>query len=219
MSLPGVSIRGLPRQGSAGSLDEADGKRLAIRALTVQGGLKLSDEGKHEKWGCPEKCNLRGVFGDEVVETMQRDMDLHDHPRPLTDHEREVVREAAAPVLRDIAAGGAIGLDIREEARADRGDQIVCAWASTADGVTGVDIWVSLGSSVTERVVELAEQLQEWEVEALWAAGRSATWPECPEHPDSHPLEPVAEGGDGAVWRCPRSGDVICAIGALGTRG
>ena len=164
-------------------------------------------------------AHLRGVFGDEVVETMQRDMDLHDHPRPLTDHEREVVREAAEPVLRDIAAGGAIGLELREEARADRGDQIVCAWASTADGVTGVDIWVSLGNSVAERVAELAEQLQEWEVEALWAAGRSATWPECPEHPDSHPLEPVVEGGGGAVWRCPRSGDVICAIGALGTRG
>lgn len=31
-------------------------KRLVIRALTAQGCLKLSDEGKHEKWGCPEKC-------------------------------------------------------------------------------------------------------------------------------------------------------------------
>jgi hypothetical protein len=31
-------------------------KRLVIRASTVQGCLKLSDEGKHEKGGCPEKC-------------------------------------------------------------------------------------------------------------------------------------------------------------------
>jgi len=161
---------------------------------------------------------LRGVFGDEVVETMQRDLELSEHPRPLTDHEREVVREAAAPVLRDIAASGAIGLDLREEARADRGDEIVYAWMSGADGITGVDIWVSLGSSAAARVAELAEQLQEWEVEELAAAGRSATWPECPEHPDSHPLEPVVEGGNGAVWRCPRSGDVLCAIGALGSR-
>lgn len=160
---------------------------------------------------------LRGVLGDEVVETMQRDMALSEHPRPLTDQEREVVREAAAPVLRDIAASGAIGLDLREEARADRGDEIVCAWLSGADGITGVDISVSLGSSATERVAELAEQLQEWEVEALWAAGRSATWPECPEHPNSHPLEPAV--ADGPVWRCPRSGDVICAIGALRSHG
>ena len=162
---------------------------------------------------------LRGVFGDEVVERIQRDMALSEHPRPLTDHEREAIRGAAGPVLRDIAASGAIGLDLREEARADRGDGIVCAWASAADGITGVDIWVALESSVAERVAELAEQLQEWEVEELPAVGRSASWPECPEHPNSHPLEPVVAGEDGAVWRCPRSGDVICAIGALGRRG
>jgi hypothetical protein len=163
---------------------------------------------------------LRGVFGDAVVETMRRDMALHEDPRPLTDREREVLREAAAPVLRDIAASGAIGLDLREEARADRGDEIVYAWMSGPDGITGVDIWVAVGSSAAERVAGLAEQLQEWEVEELCSAGRSATWPECPEHPNSHPLEPVVEEeGSGAVWRCPRSGDVICAIGALGTHG
>jgi predicted RNA binding protein YcfA (HicA-like mRNA interferase family) len=31
-------------------------KRLVIRALTVHGCLRLSDEGKHEKWRCPERC-------------------------------------------------------------------------------------------------------------------------------------------------------------------
>lgn len=31
-------------------------KRLVIRALLAQGCLKLSDEGKHEKRGCPQKC-------------------------------------------------------------------------------------------------------------------------------------------------------------------
>ncbi len=45
--------------------------------------------------------------------------------------------------------------------------------------------------------------------------GRSATWPECPQHPNSHPLEPVAADQHTAVWRCPRSGAVICAIGDL----
>jgi hypothetical protein len=56
MSVPGVSIRRSATTGFSGSLYEADGKRLVIRALTAQGCLKLSDEGKHEKWGCPEKC-------------------------------------------------------------------------------------------------------------------------------------------------------------------
>jgi hypothetical protein len=31
-------------------------KRLVIRALTRQSCIKLSDEGIHEKWGCPEAC-------------------------------------------------------------------------------------------------------------------------------------------------------------------
>lgn len=100
--------------GEPGHGDDSDTSRP-----TSGGGWWTNDAEK-----AAHLAHLRGVFGDEVVETMQRDMDLHDHPRPLTDHEREVVREAATPVLRDIAASGAIGLDIREEARADRGDQL-----------------------------------------------------------------------------------------------
>jgi hypothetical protein len=163
-------------------------------------------------------AQLREMFGDEAVESIQRNMALQKHPRPLTDHEREVLRETSAPVLRDMAASGAIVADIREEAHADRGDETVCAWVSGADGITGVGIWVSLEGSAAERVAELAGQLQEWEIDELWAAGRSAIWPECSEHPDSHPLEPAVDRENGASWRCPWSGDVICAIGALDSR-
>jgi hypothetical protein len=113
-----------------------------------------------------------------------------------------------------MAASGAIVLDIREEAREDRG-AAVCAWVTRADGVSGMGIWVQRDGSPAERVAALAEQLQEFEVEELCAAGRSATWPECPQHPNSHPLEPVAADQHTAVWRCPRSGAVICAIGDL----
>ena len=31
-------------------------KRLVIRALGRRGCVKLSDEGIHEKWGCPPTC-------------------------------------------------------------------------------------------------------------------------------------------------------------------
>jgi hypothetical protein len=31
-------------------------KRLEVRALTRHGCSKLSDEGIHEEWGCPEGC-------------------------------------------------------------------------------------------------------------------------------------------------------------------
>jgi hypothetical protein len=60
--------------------------------------------------------------------------------------------------------------------------------------------------------------IQEWEIEELAAAGRSATWPECCDHPNSHPLQPRLDDENTAVWRCPRSGRVISAIGAFGSR-
>ncbi len=66
------------------------------------------------------------------------------------------------------------------------------------------------------RLADLAEHVQDWEVEALAAAGRPATWPECPDHPRSHPLEPGADSAERAVWRCPRSRRAVCAIGGLG---
>jgi len=54
----------------------------------------------------------------------------------------------------------------------------------------------------------------EWAVEALWHAGRAATWPGCPQRPDSHPLMAAARGGR-AVWICPRAGDLVSDVGRL----
>ena len=144
------------------------------------------------------------------------------HPRPLTDSEREVVRNAIAPLLRDLEVSGAIVPEVRYESRWDSGRdgrEGVHAWI-TAGGIGGWGVWTQTEeTSFAEQVCWLADQLQEWEVEELWRAGRSATWPECPEHPNSHPLQPDVEGKDSAVWRCPRSGQIICPIGALGRHG
>lgn len=136
-------------------------------------------------------------------------------PRPLTDGERTRLREALAPALRDIEASGAIRPVIREETCDSVAADFVSVMAWSADG-TGMGVHVPTEPTAAERVARLAEQLQEWEIEELAAAGRPATWPECPEHPDSHPLEPIAAGGTRAVWRCPRSGQVISQVGALG---
>ena len=59
----------------------------------------------------------------------------------------------------------------------------------------------------------LADWVQEWAVEALWSLGRSATWPQCPHHPDSHPLAPVERAGR-AVWVCPKLDVEVWEIGA-----
>ena len=75
---------------------------------------------------------LRAMLGAEAFERMQRMRELHRHPRPLTGQEREVVRQAAAPLLRDLAAGGLAPPHIRDEAHEDRADQAVCAWIQGA---------------------------------------------------------------------------------------
>lgn len=65
---------------------------------------------------------------------------LREGPR-LSDGDREAIRQALQPVLRDMRASGAIVLDYREEH------------------------WFELQGSPAEQVVQLAERLQEWEIE------------------------------------------------------
>lgn len=158
---------------------------------------------------------LRERFGDEMVDRMQRARARREQPRPLTESERTRLRETLAPVLRDIKTTGAILPAIAEEAYADVDDEFVTVMASGADG-TGMGVFIPTEPTVAERVARLAEQIQEWEIEELAAAARPATWPECPDHPNSHPLEPTTADGTRAVWRYPRSGRVISQVGALG---
>lgn len=82
-------------------------------------------------------------------------------------------------------------------------------------GGSGRGIFVMTHLAVAEQVASVADQVQEWAVEDLWGRGLSTSWPGCPEHPGSHPLEAVVRA-DRAVWVCPRSGAVVAAVGALG---
>jgi hypothetical protein len=65
-----------------------------------------------------------------------------------------------------------------------------------------------------DRLVHVADQVQEVVLEELWQLGLPATWPECPEHPASHPLTPVLTSA-GPSWQCPKSRNTIAMIGEL----
>jgi hypothetical protein len=158
-------------------------------------------------------------IGPEAAEATRRSQQLARNPRPLTDAERVVLRATVEPVLHDLRSCGAIVPDVIEEAHDDTGPDRVAAWIQppgTGDtrGVGSQGIYVQVDISVPERLANLADQIQEWEVEELSAAGRPATWPECPQHPNTHPLAPDVRG-DRAAWLCPRTGQVIAAIGGL----
>jgi hypothetical protein len=114
-------------------------------------------------------------------------------------------------ILADLRATDAIVPSLRVDDWAGPGAESAMAW--WPDG-SGVGIGVRLDATPAEQAVELADVLQDAEVEELNRLGRPATWPECPDHPDSHPLQPVDRGGQ-AVWVCPAADRTIFAIGSV----
>jgi hypothetical protein len=159
---------------------------------------------------------IANEVGGEAAEAARRSMELRRNPRPLTDAVRNQLHDNLAPVLNDIRATGAIVPEIREEEHKDLGQDMVSAWLQGPDGVTGMGLRVNMALPTADRLADIADQFQEWEVEELAAAGRPATWPECPEHPKSHPLSPQVRDG-AAVWSCPRNGHVEYPIGGMTT--
>jgi hypothetical protein len=134
--------------------------------------------------------------------------------RPLAADESARLHSVLDPVLHDVRVSGAIVPDVRDEAHEDLGGGVVSAWLGNRAGTGGMGIRVLVGLPLAEQVAGLAEQVQEWEVEELAAVGLPATWPQCPDHPNSHPLAPEARDGQ-ALWACPRTGRRIAAIGGV----
>jgi hypothetical protein len=120
--------------------------------------------------------------------------------------------KAIAPLLRDISATGALLPDIQDSSWDDDPDVISATIGKSGISYQGIRIQLSLPDA--ERLADLAGQVQEWEVEALWHAGRNSSWPECPIHRNRHPLS--ADMRDcRPSWYCPVTGAAISEIGAL----
>jgi hypothetical protein len=117
-----------------------------------------------------------------------------------------------APVLHDLRSAGAL-LPRIGDTDVEPGGDLVGVWFHAPDG-SGQVVSVARGRPLCEQVAQAADQIQEWAVEALWRAGRSALWPECAAHPGSHPLAAEVRGGS-AVWVCPQTNAVVAVIGQL----
>ncbi|EPH44496.1 hypothetical protein ABT390_15370 [Streptomyces aurantiacus] len=126
----------------------------------------------------------------------------------------EELATALTVVLRDLRATCAVQPNVREELDFDEAPLVMLY---EADG-SGVGVSVPEGAAPAEQVAELAEQVKDWAVEALASQLLPATWPECPDHPASHPLAAEVVGGT-AVWSCPRSRRVVAPVGALAEPG
>lgn len=119
--------------------------------------------------------------------------------------------EAAQPVLRDLAATSAVHLRVDPPTFPSAGQQ---AFLLTNIFGHAMQVQVPVGILLPERIVTVADQVQEWTVESLCEQGLPATWPECPTHPNSHPLRPAVRSGR-AVWECPRSSSFVSDIGGM----
>jgi hypothetical protein len=122
--------------------------------------------------------------------------------------------EAIDVVLADIRATGTAEPEVEDNDWVNDADQ-ASATIRWPDG-TGTGISVMVDWPLSERIALLADKFQEDIVGELNSLGRSAVWPECPDHPNSHPLKPQDLDGT-AMWLCPRTERPIASIGSLGS--
>jgi len=121
--------------------------------------------------------------------------------------------EALGPVLRDLESTSP---DLRAVVRDGSWPGIDGQLTGTISGPGrfGQGVFVMAGEPVPEQIAAVADQVQEWAVEELCSIGQPTNWPQCPEHPHTHPLTPVVRGGE-AVWMCPKTELVVGEIGGL----
>ena len=112
-------------------------------------------------------------------------------------------------VLHDLRAQCAVRPRVEEADEYDEWGLLLYA----PDG-SGQGLIPSVEGTAAERLVHLADQAQDWAVEALWSEGVAAVWPGCPAHPGTHPLTARVAAGT-AMWVCPKSGAALARIGML----
>ncbi|WP_286929706.1 MULTISPECIES: hypothetical protein [Aeromicrobium] len=124
----------------------------------------------------------------------------------------DILSEAMAPVLRDLARSGLTPPRIDEsDWSGDPDHPSAMMWAP--DG-TGRGISVQRSAPEPERLASAADQVQEWAIESILWGTAPTNWPQCPRHPAHHPL--LASTSDtSAVWVCPTDRAVIGVIGSL----
>ena len=124
--------------------------------------------------------------------------------------------EALTPVLRDLENSGSVIPDVRDS-QWSTFEGLVTAMLYSRDG-SAQGVSAMIGESLPERIASVTDQVQDWAVEELGSIGGPTNWPQCPQHPDSHPLSAVVREGR-AVWNCPKTGHVVSGIGQLPTPG
>lgn len=132
------------------------------------------------------EAHLSDDFADlsELVEVLRRDLDGPDAVLPTL------------TITRQAALAGHAGI------------------ALTSPGASPQVVLINIDASAGQQLVALANGVQDWEVEELARLGRSAVWPQCAVHPNTHPLNVELIAGQ-ARWLCPKSPSYSWRVGDL----
>ena len=124
-----------------------------------------------------------------------------------------VLAEALAPVLHDLAATGLTLPRFADDEGWSSLPELATAMLWASDG-SGTGVRVLRSAPWPARVVEVADQVQEWAIENVLWGGAETSWPPCPRHPRTHPLAAAVVAGR-AAWTCPADDGVVAEIGGL----
>ncbi|AEV82798.1 hypothetical protein ACWT_1779 [Actinoplanes sp. SE50] len=122
------------------------------------------------------------------------------------------------PILRDLRVASPMRVTVAETTGRGSGGAAASGqpefWLRVAGASGLVGHVPHPADPLYQRVATAADQLHDWLLECLPELGLPAVWPECPEHPATHPLT-VGIADDVPVWKCPRTGTVHAELGAL----
>ncbi|BCW34048.1 hypothetical protein StoSoilA2_01040 [Arthrobacter sp. StoSoilA2] len=116
-------------------------------------------------------------------------------------------------VLRDVVSSGFEPPRIQDVDWYDD-PRVLSVMIYSARDSTGRGISVLAELSRAGQLASVADQIQEWVIEENRAT--CSNWPQCPQHPNNHPLTPRVVSDQG-VWTCPASNRPVAAIGELFT--
>jgi hypothetical protein len=178
--------------------------------LVLRHGDPRNAELEAEWW-----AHIRGRYGDQAADRLQRSAALSRDPRPLSHEEAAILWDAVAPLLRDMDATGQARPDIRADAHDDSGEDAVCGWIQEPGSTCGQGVTVWLNSPPGEQLCSLADALQDWAGDIQMDPQRRP-WPDCPDHPGAHALKSETQDNV-AVWYCPQTHQIVADIGTLGS--
>jgi hypothetical protein len=116
-------------------------------------------------------------------------------------------------LLADTRATSPISPEVHDYTPNEGPDDTQSAMLVWPDGSIA-SIYITTTLEFSAGAVQVAEQFQSELILVLWSHDISSTWPDCPVHPNAHPLKPDASGA-APEWICPTDLSPVARIGGL----